>query len=170
MTQKVQIATEIGNIVLNINTPTDMYVGNAEGGQFLTLRNIRYNISLNLSLYDGKWSITRNSFGREEYHYLRLKKADCTDWKKDSASESARAKVLEIIYAKVNDWNRTIAASKIFAQLRLDIAREKQVKACGNIAMLKKDLEAAQDELRLLDIAVLDAERDLQSCSSISTK
>lgn len=161
-TRGINVPTDLGTVVLTVTDPQHMHV-ETPNDQHLTVRGVRYRLSLHLNLYDGVWSLSRNQSGRPERHYLTLTKLDCTDWNKKDASDSARDKVLEVVAAKINEWGQTKTAAQVLAQLRFDAAKKNVDAAEGRIQRLTEELKLEKDGLPAFEQALVAAERDLKN-------
>lgn len=156
-TRDINLPTDFGTtLVVTVTDPTHMHV-ETHRNLPIVVRGARLRVSLHLSLYDGVWSLTRNESGREERHYLSVKKVDCTDWRKEDASDSARSKVLELIAARINEWMQTNAGKKVLAQLQLDAAELQLSSSKAIIEKLTKELKDEKAKLPTLEEEVVAA-------------
>jgi hypothetical protein len=160
-TRGLNLPTDLGTVVLSVTTPTHMHV-ETHKDQPLSVNGVRTRLSLHLGLYDGVWSLARNDAGREEYHYMTAKKVDATDWRREEASDSARAKILKVVGEKVNQWVTTDAAKIFFAQLVLARAEQDRDAANGRIERLTKELKSEKDALPALEEKVVAARKIAQ--------
>lgn len=139
-------------MTLAITDPQHMHVHSPQG-QWVTIRNVKYRLSIHLNLYDGVWSLTRNKdTGREESYLLALKKV--TDDgspvynKDDTASDSAKQKAYEAVKAKINEWAKTDTAKQVLAAIAVKKATERVEGARETTKRLRVELTEAETEVR----------------------